>query len=53
VHGGLNFTYLTGGNVHTCGVTTSNLAYCWGYNFSGGLGDGTTAVRYTPALVLQ
>lgn len=31
------------GNTHACGVGTNDDAYCWGYNGSGQLGDGTTA----------
>jgi alpha-tubulin suppressor-like RCC1 family protein len=27
---------------HTCGVTTTNVAYCWGENRHGQLGNGTT-----------
>lgn len=27
---------------HTCGVTTTGVAYCWGSNFSGALGNGST-----------
>jgi hypothetical protein len=43
VAGGLTFaTVSAGGWAHTCGVTTSGTAYCWGDNSSGELGTGTT-----------
>jgi alpha-tubulin suppressor-like RCC1 family protein len=32
-------------------VTTDNLAYCWGINSEGQLGDGTTTNRLTPVPV--
>ena len=52
VTGGLTFAALgTGGGPHTCGVTTSGAAYCWGFNFSGQLGDGTTTDRLVPTAV--
>lgn len=43
VAGGLTFANLTGGEQHTCGVTSSGAAYCWGANPDGVLGDGSTA----------
>jgi alpha-tubulin suppressor-like RCC1 family protein len=51
VKGGLHFVQLTAGTDHTCGVTTDNLAYCWGENREGQLGDGTTADRSVPVRV--
>jgi alpha-tubulin suppressor-like RCC1 family protein len=36
---------------HTCGVTTSNVAYCWGYNVYGQLGNGTTTQSTSPVQV--
>ncbi len=36
---------------HTCGVTTTGDAYCWGDNSLGQLGDATTVDRLTPVLV--
>jgi hypothetical protein len=36
---------LASGAVHTCARTSSGLAFCWGQNFQGQLGDGTTENR--------
>lgn len=47
----LAFTQLSGGWDRTCGVTTDNRAYCWGYNGQGQIGDGTTIERHTPIAV--
>ena len=33
---------LAGGEYHTCAITTSGGAMCWGANVNGALGDGTT-----------
>jgi alpha-tubulin suppressor-like RCC1 family protein len=38
VSGGLSFTSLTAGYEHTCGLTASGAAYCWGSNDAGQLG---------------
>ncbi len=52
VSGGLTFTAVSTSDYHTCGVTTSGTAYCWGWNNTGGLGDGTSGTdRLTPVAV--
>src|SRR5262245_393449 len=42
VTGGLSFVELTAGNSYTCGLTSTHVAYCWGFNGQGQLGVGTT-----------
>jgi alpha-tubulin suppressor-like RCC1 family protein len=51
VAGGLQFLRVVAGGHHSCGVTTGNLAYCWGNN-DGALGDGTFTGRRKPVPVL-
>lgn len=51
VSGGLSFATISAGHAHSCGVTTGSVAYCWGSNVDGRLGDGTTDTRATPTLV--
>src|SRR5947207_2050045 len=41
VTGGLSFPVVSAGQFHSCGVTTSARAYCWGGNHFGEIGDGT------------
>ncbi len=50
VLGGLTFTTVSAGRDHTCGLASSGIAYCWGYN-SGTLGDRTPIDRSTPVRV--
>jgi alpha-tubulin suppressor-like RCC1 family protein len=51
VFGGHLFTKVSAAGSYTCGVTTSNQAWCWGSNVFGQLGDGTTTNHLTPHLV--
>jgi alpha-tubulin suppressor-like RCC1 family protein len=47
--GGLLGGAVSAGYVHTCGVTGSGAAQCWGYNLPWALGDGTSIDRAAPA----
>lgn len=54
VTGGHTFKSVSTGRDHTCGVTTSGDAYCWGNNFHGQLGIGSISYPFaeaTPMLV--
>ncbi len=42
VKGDLEFTALAVGGRFACGLSREGAAYCWGYNFDGQIGDGTT-----------
>lgn len=46
---------ITTGDSHTCALTMINGVKCWGYNFYGQLGDGTTGTnrRLTPVEVSE
>ena len=47
----LSFRQVSAGSDYTCGVTTGDLAYCWGMNNLGQLGNGTTDNTATPVAV--
>jgi alpha-tubulin suppressor-like RCC1 family protein len=51
--GGVTFTSITAGADHTCGLTSTGAAWCWGLNGNGRLGDNTTTTRLTPVAVQQ
>ena len=53
VNGSLNWNSLSGGNEHTCGVSSSSAGYCWGFNDSGRLGDGTITQRWEPQTIID
>ena len=41
VVGGFLWSSVSAGSNHTCGITTTQIARCWGYNIAGQIGDGT------------
>ena len=47
----LAFRSISAGEVHTCGVTTTSVIYCWGENGFGQLGDGSTTTSAVPVKV--
>src|SRR5439155_1001209 len=48
VTGGLDLLAVSAGGPHSCGLTTAHVAYCWGDNSFGELGDGTMTNSPTP-----
>lgn len=42
---------ITAGQSHSCALSTTGEAYCWGINAWGELGDGTTELRIGPVAV--
>ena len=51
VAGSHQFVQISAGDHHTCAVTVTQQAYCWGDNVYGQLGDSTQQPRDIPAAV--
>jgi alpha-tubulin suppressor-like RCC1 family protein len=47
VTGGIRFREVSAGAYHSCGVTPTNSAYCWGGDSTGQLGDGASYTNCT------
>jgi alpha-tubulin suppressor-like RCC1 family protein len=52
VSGGLVLRTLTAGGRHTCALSATGAAFCWGWNGFGQIGDGTTTIRLSPVPVV-
>lgn len=48
-----SFRKLDFGTNHVCGVTTIDRVWCWGYNLSGQVGDGSVTTKKTKPLAVQ
>jgi alpha-tubulin suppressor-like RCC1 family protein len=46
-----SWTVIAAGYQASCGIGNNGLAYCWGSNNAGELGNGTTTISYTPTQV--
>ncbi|MBW3543975.1 MAG: hypothetical protein KY476_27310, partial [Planctomycetes bacterium] len=53
VAGGLAFTTVDAGEDHACGMGVDGIAWCWGGNAYGELGDGSTASSNVPVRVAR
>jgi alpha-tubulin suppressor-like RCC1 family protein len=51
VAGGFTFRSVDVSGFSACGVSTQNVAYCWGSNVNGVLGDGSESSSATPVRV--
>lgn len=51
VTGGHSWIMLAAGGAHTCGIASDSLAYCWGADSTGQLGDSTFTDRPAPVPV--
>jgi alpha-tubulin suppressor-like RCC1 family protein len=53
VVGGItNWSQVSAGTAHSLGLTSTGIAYAWGLNTSGRLGDNTTSSRLSPVTVV-
>jgi len=51
VAGDLTFRAIAAGGNHSCGVTTGDVAYCWGSNAEGQLGTNNRTAAAAPTIV--
>jgi alpha-tubulin suppressor-like RCC1 family protein len=52
VSGGHNFSQISAGFDHSCGVTAAGAILCWGSGADGKIGDPTQQIRFEPFPVM-
>ncbi len=50
---GVTLSSISAGGSHTCAIGSNSKGYCWGYNYYGQLGNGSTTQATTPVAVSQ
>jgi alpha-tubulin suppressor-like RCC1 family protein len=53
LQGATRYAQVDVGGYSACGLTASGRVFCWGYNGSGQIGDGTKVNTTTPVAVMQ
>lgn len=48
ISGARSWEAVSAGGYHTCAISKGGAAYCWGYNYDGQLGNGSTAFSGLP-----
>lgn len=48
---GVSLTRLSVGGLHSCAIDANDVLYCWGYNGSGQIGDGTLDEAHSPVAI--
>ena len=51
IDSGVQYSKISLGYAHTCGITTTGVLKCWGYNNYSQLGDGGTATASSPLVI--
>jgi alpha-tubulin suppressor-like RCC1 family protein len=51
VQSSVRFVEISAGGFHTCARSANGMAYCWGKNDAGSIGDGTQMNRWRPVAV--
>ena len=51
VNNGKKIKQVTRSGYHVCAISDDDTVWCWGYNFNGQIGDGTTTKKLVPTKI--